>query len=237
MAVPVRCSSGACRQPWSRQICKPYRHCAPGHSRRTGRHRPSARRGTAAQGAEIFAEKCSACHGNHGRGTDAFRHGATGAPALVGNTNFRPIDGGTTTIANFWPYAPPLIRLYPPSHALECTAHLAHSRARGAGHLSEAGLGRAALHSSLRPYKHIIAPNGDRRIITRRICGVDHLRIVVHAPAGRRKALMHSTLLAHLRLPVSATSQYTIGFKPLLLPSVTGSYVGVFGGDPVPRKR
>src|SRR5579862_9527781 len=39
--------------------------------------------GTAAQGASIFAEKCSACHGDGGRGTDMLRKGLPSPPALV----------------------------------------------------------------------------------------------------------------------------------------------------------
>ena len=64
--------------------------------------------GTAAQGASIFAEKCSVCHGDGGRGTDLLRRGLPSPPALVSDTKRKGIDGSTTTIANFWPYAPPL---------------------------------------------------------------------------------------------------------------------------------
>jgi cytochrome c len=64
--------------------------------------------GTAAQGAPIFAEKCSACHGDGGRGTDLSKRGLPAPPVLVSDRKFKPIDGSTTTIANFWPYAPPL---------------------------------------------------------------------------------------------------------------------------------
>ena len=52
--------------------------------------------GTPAQGAPIFAQKCSACHGENGKG---------GIAAPV--TPYAPratLDGGKT-IANFWPYA------------------------------------------------------------------------------------------------------------------------------------
>ncbi len=64
--------------------------------------------GTPAQGASIFAEKCSACHGDGGRGTALSRSGAPAPPALVSDKKRQGIDGSTTTIANFWPYAPPL---------------------------------------------------------------------------------------------------------------------------------
>ena len=64
--------------------------------------------GTAAQGAPIFATKCAVCHGDGGRGTDAAHKGQPAPPVLVSDVKFKPIDGSTTTIANFWPYAPPL---------------------------------------------------------------------------------------------------------------------------------
>lgn len=65
--------------------------------------------GTAAQGAPIFAEKCSACHGDGGRGTALWRSGAPSPPALVANEQKRKgMDASTNTIANYWPYAPPL---------------------------------------------------------------------------------------------------------------------------------
>jgi S-disulfanyl-L-cysteine oxidoreductase SoxD len=53
--------------------------------------------GTAAQGAKIFAEACSACHGDNGKGTE---FGA----ALVGGPPRASLDGGKT-IRNYWPYA------------------------------------------------------------------------------------------------------------------------------------
>ena len=64
--------------------------------------------GTAAQGAPVYAEKCAACHGDGGRGSDLFKRGLPSPPVLVSDVKFKPIDGGTTSIANFWPYAPPL---------------------------------------------------------------------------------------------------------------------------------
>src|SRR5262249_26332410 len=51
--------------------------------------------GTAAQGAPLFAEKCSACHGDGGRGTDLAKHGQPAPPILVSDKKFKPIDGGT----------------------------------------------------------------------------------------------------------------------------------------------
>lgn len=53
--------------------------------------------GTAAQGAKIYAEQCSACHGENGKGTE---HGA----AVVGGPPRASLDGGKT-IRNYWPYA------------------------------------------------------------------------------------------------------------------------------------
>ena len=52
--------------------------------------------GTAVQGAPIFAQKCSACHGDQGKGGEA-------APVTAGPPR-ATLDGGKT-IANFWPYA------------------------------------------------------------------------------------------------------------------------------------
>ena len=56
--------------------------------------------GTPAQGAKIFAEKCSACHGEAGRGSVAPYY-----PALVGS---QPLTNGidtVKTIANYYAYA------------------------------------------------------------------------------------------------------------------------------------
>ena len=65
--------------------------------------------GTAAQGAPIFAEKCSACHGDNGRGTALWRSGAPASPALINNdVKLKGMDASRATIANYWPYAPPL---------------------------------------------------------------------------------------------------------------------------------
>jgi mono/diheme cytochrome c family protein len=64
--------------------------------------------GTAAQGAPLFVEKCAACHGDGGRGSDMSKRGLPAPPALVSDVKFKPIDASTTSIANYWPYAPPL---------------------------------------------------------------------------------------------------------------------------------
>jgi len=60
-----------------------------------GRNLPPGR-GTAAEGAAIFAEKCALCHGDNGRGGHAAR--------LIGGPAKASLDGGKT-IANYWPYA------------------------------------------------------------------------------------------------------------------------------------
>ena len=52
--------------------------------------------GQAADGAKIFAEKCSLCHGDRGQGGRAAR--------LIGGPPKASLDGGKT-IANYWPYA------------------------------------------------------------------------------------------------------------------------------------
>src|SRR5882757_10088176 len=64
--------------------------------------------GTAAQGAPIYAAKCSACHGDGGRGTDMAKKGLPSPPVLVSDIKRKGIDASTTSIANYWPYAPPL---------------------------------------------------------------------------------------------------------------------------------
>jgi len=52
--------------------------------------------GKAADGAKIYAEKCTLCHGDHGQGGRATR--------LIGGPAKASLDGGKT-IANYWPYA------------------------------------------------------------------------------------------------------------------------------------
>jgi S-disulfanyl-L-cysteine oxidoreductase SoxD len=53
--------------------------------------------GTAAQGAKIFAQRCAACHGEAGKGTEL-------GAAMVGGPPHATLDGGKT-IKNYWPYA------------------------------------------------------------------------------------------------------------------------------------
>ena len=53
--------------------------------------------GTPAQGAKIYAEKCTACHGDNGKG------GA--AAALVSDRELAGINAAQKTIKNFWPYS------------------------------------------------------------------------------------------------------------------------------------
>ena len=64
--------------------------------------------GTAAQGAAIFATKCSACHGDNGRGTPQALSGQPAPPIIIRDVQLKGIDASRTTIANYWPYAPPL---------------------------------------------------------------------------------------------------------------------------------
>lgn len=64
--------------------------------------------GTSAQGTAIFAAKCSACHGDGGRGTALLHSGASAPPALVNDQKLKGMDESRVTIANYWPYAPPL---------------------------------------------------------------------------------------------------------------------------------
>ena len=61
--------------------------------------------GTSDQGAAIFAEQCSACHGDGGRGASTTTSGAPAAPAVVSDVKRNGIDDTTLTIANYWPYA------------------------------------------------------------------------------------------------------------------------------------
>jgi S-disulfanyl-L-cysteine oxidoreductase SoxD len=61
--------------------------------------------GTSDQGASIFAEQCSACHGEGGKGAQTTTSGAPAAPAVVSDMKRNGIDDTTLTIANYWPYA------------------------------------------------------------------------------------------------------------------------------------
>jgi S-disulfanyl-L-cysteine oxidoreductase SoxD len=53
--------------------------------------------GTPAQGAVIYAEKCSGCHGDNGKGGQA--------GALVSDQKIAGISASQKTIKNFWPYS------------------------------------------------------------------------------------------------------------------------------------
>lgn len=64
--------------------------------------------GTAAQGGPIYAAKCAACHGDGGRGTEQARSGKPAPPILVSEVKLKGMDASHTSIANYWPYAPPL---------------------------------------------------------------------------------------------------------------------------------
>jgi S-disulfanyl-L-cysteine oxidoreductase SoxD len=61
--------------------------------------------GTSDQGASIFAEQCSACHGEGGRGATTTTSGAPAAPPVVSEVKRNGINDSTLTIANYWPYA------------------------------------------------------------------------------------------------------------------------------------
>ena len=61
--------------------------------------------GTSAQGASIFANNCSACHGEGGKGAQTTASGAPAAPPVVSDVKRSGIDDTTLTIANYWPYA------------------------------------------------------------------------------------------------------------------------------------
>ncbi|MEZ5790823.1 MAG: cytochrome c [Nitratireductor sp.] len=54
-------------------------------------------RGTVAQGEEIFAEKCAACHGDFGEGVDRW-------PVLAGGQGSLKSDNPVKTIGSYWPY-------------------------------------------------------------------------------------------------------------------------------------
>ncbi len=61
--------------------------------------------GTSEQGAPIFAEQCSGCHGEGGKGATTTTSGAPAAPSVVSDVKRNGIDDTTLTIANYWPYA------------------------------------------------------------------------------------------------------------------------------------
>src|SRR4051812_5359078 len=53
--------------------------------------------GNAVQGARIYAQKCTACHGENGKGGSA--------TALIPKGPITSISAGEKTIGNFWPYS------------------------------------------------------------------------------------------------------------------------------------
>ena len=55
--------------------------------------------GTAAQGSKVYAEKCSACHGEAGKGGPIARNPLFGGPALTSSIDAQK------TIGNFWGHA------------------------------------------------------------------------------------------------------------------------------------
>lgn len=55
--------------------------------------------GTAAQGAKVFAEKCSSCHGDGGKGGPVARGPLFGGPPLTSSIDAQK------TIGNFWGHA------------------------------------------------------------------------------------------------------------------------------------
>jgi S-disulfanyl-L-cysteine oxidoreductase SoxD len=61
--------------------------------------------GTSDQGAQVFEEQCSACHGEGGKGASTTTSGAPAAPPVVSDEKRNGIDDTTTTIANYWPDA------------------------------------------------------------------------------------------------------------------------------------
>lgn len=54
-------------------------------------------KGSAKEGKQIFAEKCSYCHGTEGQGTPADR--------LVGGQGTLTTDAPVKTVGSYWPYA------------------------------------------------------------------------------------------------------------------------------------
>jgi len=54
--------------------------------------------GTAAEGEEIYAERCAACHGDFGEGVDRW-------PILAGGLGSLTTDDPVKTVGSYWPYA------------------------------------------------------------------------------------------------------------------------------------
>jgi S-disulfanyl-L-cysteine oxidoreductase SoxD len=81
LGVPVKPEDIA---PWDRSISPDGAGLPPG-------------KGTAVQGKEIFALKCSGCHGAEGVGKPADR--------LVGGVGSLATDAPIKTVGSYWPYA------------------------------------------------------------------------------------------------------------------------------------
>ena len=54
-------------------------------------------KGTAAQGEEIWAEKCASCHGDFGEGVDRW-------PVIAGGADSLSSDNPVKTVGSYWPY-------------------------------------------------------------------------------------------------------------------------------------
>lgn len=119
--------------------------------------------GTATQGALIFAAKCSVCHGDGGRGTALSRSGAPAPPALVSEQKLKGMDASRITIANYWPYAPPLFdyirRAMPWTKPRSLTDHEVY--ALTAYILAQNKLMDARLVINARTLPKVIMPNRD----------------------------------------------------------------------------
>jgi cytochrome c len=55
--------------------------------------------GSVAEGAEVYAAACAACHGEQGE------HPVAGAARLVGGRGTLATPGAVTTVGSYWPYA------------------------------------------------------------------------------------------------------------------------------------
>lgn len=70
-------------------------------SRPDGRGLPSGS-GTAAKGAEVYAQNCSACHGDHLQGNPAK---GIGGDKLIGGHGTLATKSPVKTVESYWPYA------------------------------------------------------------------------------------------------------------------------------------
>lgn len=55
-------------------------------------------KGSAKEGADLYAAQCAACHGDHGEGRGDF-------PALIGGRGSLASDKPVLTVGSYWPYA------------------------------------------------------------------------------------------------------------------------------------